>query len=519
MFDLVHRSDYDELYIRQINYIFDLTGEPYCFELKITFCIMTKTCTKTLILLASLLSTRTALAQDYLVDHTFLGTRSAILLSILFQQPVDYGVDLYKIRYITPGVDQLPDTASGLMVVPQVPPGTLLPIVIYGHGTTSGPTDVPSQLKGGYEVAMAYAALGFITIAPDYLGLGDSRGFHPYVHAATESSASLDMLNGCLEYLDVNEPEWDLNHLFITGYSQGGHTSMALHRDMEEIWSFVYPVTAATHMSGPYSISGVMRDKILSDESYGTPAYIAYTLLGYNEVYENLYTSINEIFKEPFATSISHFRDGSINLSQLNAALVAALAVDGDTVNKRMFQDSILTAIVTQPDHVINVALEDNDTYNWAPTAPTRLYYCGADEQVPFQNSLVAEAIMQGLGAADLQALNLNNNYTHGECVLPAVTNSINFFKSFLNPSSLNDFEKDAEPLKVFPNPAQDEMWVEWENAKGGMNYEIINAQGQQVQMGRVYANRISVNNLSGGVYVVVCTVGNETRVSRFVHQ
>lgn len=100
------------------------------------------------------------------------------------------------------------------MVLPVVPAGTQLPMVVYEHGTTSGPTDVPSQLRGGFEVAMGYAAFGFITLAPDYLGLGDSRGFHPYVHAATEASASLDMINGGLEYLDTHEPDWDPNFLF-----------------------------------------------------------------------------------------------------------------------------------------------------------------------------------------------------------------------------------------------------------------------------------------------------------------
>ena len=221
-------------------------------------------------------------AQDYLVDRTYLGSRSKVELFFLFGQAVDYAVDLYRVRYKTIGSDNLPDTASGLLVIPQVAPGTLLPMVVYGHGTTSGPTDVPSQLRGGYEVAMAYAAFGFVTAAPDYLGLGDSRGFHPYVHAATETSASLDMLNASLEYLDFYEPDWNANFLFLAGYSQGGHTAMALHKEIEDFWSFVYPVTAATHMSGPYSMSGVMRDKLLSNDSYGFPAYIAYIVLGYD---------------------------------------------------------------------------------------------------------------------------------------------------------------------------------------------------------------------------------------------
>ncbi|MBP7240383.1 MAG: T9SS type A sorting domain-containing protein [Saprospiraceae bacterium] len=479
---------------------------------------MNRTSTKFLLLCLSLISGKSIQAQDYLVDFVFLGSRSKFELQILFGAAVDYDINLYRIRYETPGSDNLPDTASGLMVLPVVPAGTQLPMVVYEHGTTSGPTDVPSQLRGGFEVAMGYAAFGFITLAPDYLGLGDSRGFHPYVHAATEASASLDMINGGLEYLDTHEPDWDPNFLFLAGYSQGGHASMALHKEIEDFWSFVYPVTAATHMSGPYSISGVMRDLILSDESYGSPAYIGYLMLGYNEVYGNLYTDLHEIFVEPYVTSIQNFKNGTINLTVLNSQLIAALAASGDTINKRMFQDSIIEAITSQPNHPINVALNDNDVYNWAPSAPTRLYYCGSDEQVPNENSIVAEATMQGLGAPDVHAINLNPALSHGGCVFPAITASIAFFKSFVFPSAIEDLNTKAAALKVYPNPVQDEVVIDWEKAQNGMDYEVINSNGQTMDKGHSYFNNIRIGNLPGGIYVIVCTAGGETRMTRFVH-
>src|SRR6186713_2120444 len=125
---------------------------------------MNNTFTKVFFLFLTLSFSRPVLSQDYIVDFTYLGSRSKFELLVLFGQPVDYDIDLYKIRYKTPGSDLLPDTASGLMVVPQVPAGTQLPMVMYEHGTTNGPNDVPSQLRGGFEVAMAYGAFGFITV-------------------------------------------------------------------------------------------------------------------------------------------------------------------------------------------------------------------------------------------------------------------------------------------------------------------------------------------------------------------
>lgn len=482
---------------------------------------MHKLFTKVFILFTLLTSTTALTAQDYLIDHVFLGTKTKIDLLILFGIQVDYDVDMYRISYETIGSDLLPDTASGLLVIPQVPDGTFLPIVVYEHGTTNGPDDVPSQQKGGYEIALGYAAFGFITVAPDFLGLGSSRGFHPYAHAATESSASLDMLNGCLEYLEFNSgPDWDLNFLFVSGYSQGGHASMAVHKDIEDFWSFVYPVSAAAHMSGPYSISGVMRDKILSDESYGFPAYIAYIMLGYQTIYGNLFNDVNDVFKEPFATEISSFYSEDITLDQLNSELILQLmAIDGDTINKKMFQDSVIAGIETNPSHPVNLALKDNDTYQWAPTAPTRLYYCGGDEQVPFENSIVAETTMNDLGANDVQAINLNPTFSHGQCVFPAILSSIDFFKSIMNPSSINQLDHAANELTVSPNPVSDVLTIDWEKANNGMTYEIINANGQTVMKNFSHDNQIGVEHLASGLYLIVCTVGQESRFARFIHQ
>jgi hypothetical protein len=125
---------------------------------------------------------------------------------------------------------------------------------------------------------------------------------------------------------------------------------------------------------------------------------------------------------------------------------------------------------------------------------------------------------MNGLGASDLEAINLNPTADHSGCVFPAITNSIAFFQSFLPSSSINDLDKTAEALNVFPNPVLDELVIDWDPAKNGMAYEIINATGQAVVNGHSYFNRLSIDGLPGGIYTIICTAGGETRMARFVH-
>ncbi|MEP6646345.1 MAG: T9SS type A sorting domain-containing protein [Saprospiraceae bacterium] len=471
-----------------------------------------------LLLLALYILSKPLTAQDYVVNSTFLGSKSKIDLLILFGQNVDYAVDLYRITYKTLDIHNQPDTASGLLVLPQVPHSTLLPIVVYEHGTSSGPTDVPSQLRGGYEVALAYASFGFATLAPDYLGLGDARGFHPYLHAATEASASLDFLFAGYEFLETHDPSYDPNFLFIAGYSQGGHASAALHKLIDDYWSIIIPVTAATHMSGPYSMSGVMRDKLLSDESYGSPAYLAYIIMGLNQAYP-LYNDIHEIFKEPFVTDIQKFYNGTINLTTLNSQLITELSSGGDTVAKRMLQDTVLASILANPDNRINLALKDNDLFNWAPGEPTRLYYCGADEQVPFRNSIVADSVMNELGAPDVKSENLNPTYGHEACVFPAVLSSIQFFLSFVHGTATKEISPATDELTFYPNPSFDMVNVDWANAKNGFTYKIFDTNGRLVNHGNTSSGNFSMSGLPEGLYMVVCSAGGETKMGRVLRQ
>lgn len=464
-----------------------------------------------------LLFSRPASAQDELIEWTWVGKKTFVDLFFIFGQAADYEVNMYKITYKTTDLNNNPDTASGLITIPIVPDSVLLPVVFYAHGTTSGPEDVPSRLRGGYEVALGYAASGFATFAPDFLGLGDSRGFHPYLHAASEASSSLDMLIAGYTFLEFYSNDPDPAYLFLAGYSQGGHVAMALHQQLEEIWSFVFPVTASTHMSGPYSLSDVMKEKILSDDIYLFPAYVSYIFLGFNEAYD-LYADINEVFKEPYASHIESFYNEEITLTELNATLLTELNSTGAAIPKRMLQDSIIDGLANDPNHPLNIWLAENDTYNFAPSTPTRMYYCEADDQVPFQNALVAEEGMVALGSTVAEAVSIDPDLTHGQCVVPSIISSIEFFKSFLGTTAVNDAQK-IKPLSVYPNPAKDDVVIAWEESLKGFDYKIFNTQGTMVRNGKSETNKIAISELPAGFYLVLCTSGDERRVGRILRQ
>jgi len=257
---------------------------------------------------------------------------------------------------------------------------------------------------------------------------------------------------------------------------------------------------------------------LLSDVSYGYPAYIAYIALGYQEAYGDMYNDIHDFFKEPYVTNIQNFRNGLVNLTTLNAQLIALLSTNGDTITKRMLQDSIVEKIENDPTYSINVHLEENDRYNWAPDVPTRLFYCGGDLQVPYQNAIVADSAMNALGAPDTHAMSMGATLDHGPCVLPSIISSIVFFQSFLGTSSVLDFAKNPQTISVMPNPASDFILVNWNEAATGVEFRIIDINGKIVSSGKSPSNNIDIHQLLPGLYTILVTAGDQIRIARFIH-
>ncbi len=306
------------------------------------------------------------LNAQQLISSTFLGSKTKNQLLAQFNIPfIGFGVNYYQITYTTPDVHGITDTVSGLLVVPDDPTG-VYPRLVYQHGTSGSPQDVPSfNVQNGGEgiIGWLFGGLGFVSLLPDYLGLGVSTGVHPYVHAASEASTAVDMLRAA----SIFEAQQGFNthdQLFVTGYSQGGHAGMALHRAIQTNLSNEFEVTAAAHLSGPYSISGVMRDLILGNQVYYYPAYLPNTAVSYQEVYGNLYNQLSDIFRAPYAGLIQQFQDGVLELGDLNEQLIAALiANEGASITTKMLQPAVITAVTNDPQHPINLALADNDVY------------------------------------------------------------------------------------------------------------------------------------------------------------
>ncbi len=394
---------------------------------------------------------------------------------------VDYPINLYKVIYSTPDAKGENMTiASGAIAFP-VGAECGIPIGSYSHGTTTHKDGVPSRYSSEVNIGLLFGATGYAVAMADLLGLGDSPGLHPYIHAKSEATATIDMLRATRELADQEGVRLN-GQLFLFGYSQGGHTSMATHRELQLFHANEFTVTASNPMSGPYDVAGVQADVITSDEPYPTPSYLPYVLLAYNQVYD-FFDDASVAFKPPYNVTLPPLFDGTHGNGEIHDAM--------PDIPKEVLDEDLLNDYINDPDHFFRVALRDNDLYDWVPETPVKMTYCESDDQVTYLNSIVAYDAFIAAGADPEIVTKVSGGASndHNGCVSPALLIGKSFF------DGLKDFSNFIATEEVITPESEGNDGAIDLNATGGigdLSYEWSNGE-----------TTASISGLSSGTYSV----------------
>ncbi len=449
-----------------------------------------------------------------LVSAEYLSTITSAQLRFLFPG-ADYDVATYKIVYNTVDIDGSPTIASGALMVPTNTTCDQFPLISYNHGTVLERENVPSRDNSEALIPKLMAGVGKVTVSPDYLGLGDNPGLHPYLHAESEATATIDLIRAAREYLQDSLSISLNGEVFVTGYSQGGHAAMATVKYIQDNnLTGEFNVLAAGPASGPYNLSGTQSQTLLSNAPYSNPGYVCYLLFGLNRVYGDLYTNYSDILKSPYDQIIPPYFDGTYPMDSVNAKLPARL--------NDFMQDSVLlnfaNASATK-NHPLWQALIKNDNFDWNPAFPMELYYCTQDEQVTFGNSLNADSAMSARGA-NVTAVN-RGSLNHGGCVFPSLSAAVDFFESFETSCQFVNLEGyiTADRIHYYPNPARDNIRL---SGLGDSEAEVwlFDLNGRMVKYVSAVKNEesISLSELPAGMYILQVETKNNRASGRLSH-
>ena len=218
-----------------------------------------------------------------------------------FIAPVQNGVDIYEIVYMAPWVDGTMIKASGLYFVPTLSKEDKLPIAVYHHGTQLERRREDFDKSSQAGISFGLAADGYITLMPDYYGIGKGEKVHLYQHSWSEAMSTIYMLYA-IDQLNDSLNIGRSSDIYLTGYSQGGHATMAAHKYLQELNDPRFQVKAASPMSGAYDMSGVQSEVMF--KPYTQPFYLPYLLVSYQHAYNAWDGDIYDVFVPPYDTII-----------------------------------------------------------------------------------------------------------------------------------------------------------------------------------------------------------------------
>ena len=359
--------------------------------------------------------------------------QSLIALFNLFSDtPLDTDVfndiEFFKIEYQTPNPAGELINASALVTAPKNSTASH-PLIAYQHPTITADNDAPTKQQQQDFVSLILASSGYVTVAPDYLGFGESSNLlHPYAHAKSLATTVVDALRAT-RTLATNQNIHLNGQIFLIGYSEGGYATLATQREIEQYHKEEFNLIASAPMAGPYDISSTMVQRFLEPTPHPNPYYFPFNVSGYNQIY-GLSEHLSDYFIPPYDSQIPPLFDGSLDSPEINTQL--------PDNNQQLFTQQLYSSLESEHTDYFKATLRENDIYRWIPQTKTFLYHCVNDNQVPFNNSQVAYNYFQGHGATQVELkaienVGFDNGDVHVNCAIPLLIKGKNSFDNLVH--------------------------------------------------------------------------------------
>nr|WP_262910472.1 lipase family protein [Pontibacter silvestris] len=336
-----------------------------------------------------------------------------------YASQVKYDVSVYKMIYNTTYQGKQ-IKASGLVCVP-VGMNAPASVISAQHGTIFRDSDAPTGFAelSGFE---AFAAAGYVTLIPDYIGFGESKDiFHPYYDWKHAALTVVDMIKAG-KYFYQKEAIPVNNKLFLVGYSEGGFVTLAAQKEIEKNPGHGLKVTASAAGAGGYDLVSMLGN-VKAGQAYPYPAYLAYVLQSY--LYTNSWQRpLTDFFQEPYASKLPQLFDGTKGGSAINRELITDPAA--------LFAPDFFKALQDDSqEQALKQALYENSlATDWAPQSPTRLYHGTADVIVPFENSQRTYNTFVAQGAKQLEFFPIEGK-SHSTAFVPMLDSVVPWVQLF----------------------------------------------------------------------------------------
>ncbi len=246
-----------------------------------------------------------------------------------------YGVDTYRLTFVSRDFDGSLAPITALFFVPRRAEAAEAPVLVFGSGTTGiGDACAPSleQEEGRHfgdyrDNMLAYAGLGIIVIFPDYLGFNDPSRPQRYFSRLAEGHVMLDAARAVFRFYEAaRNLARPMRKVFVAGYSQGGHAAFSA-ADLWQDYAPEVPLAGAIGFGATTDVQALLRE----GPAYGPLIFYTYSVMyGLDQV------DPNECLQERFARTLE--RDAtSMCIDQFQTYY----SYDGTHVYSRAFLEAL----------------------------------------------------------------------------------------------------------------------------------------------------------------------------------
>lgn len=335
------------------------------------------------------------------------------------------GIIYYRLDYMIPAAAGAGTLSSGILALPAgTRPGCGIRLVSYQHGTLFDDRDAPSRLDSCPEaeaVASVFAARGFAVAMADYRGLGTYHGFHPYFHAESVAADCDAFLKATAEFMAALGLRPAGEKVYLAGFSQGGHATLALQRRLETPGGSECGLAPAANAviggaCDPYLLlrSWTIKPNPLSGAVAGR------IITSYGRVYSSERGAIDGAFKPPYAAMMKDIAGNGFTADKIMKLPASPRA---------LFSDEFLAGI-SSPRGEYSKILISNETYRrWRPAAPVIFYHGGADNIVPPLFSKIACRSVK-MNGGDAGFVVTGEGLDHAGSIIPSCAAAAEWFGS-----------------------------------------------------------------------------------------
>jgi hypothetical protein len=342
-----------------------------------------------------------------------------------FAEP-KFRVQLYKLtfRSMVPEQGNQEIRSTGLVAIPETDQ-LALPLLSYQHGTVFGKFQIPSETDNSMETKLLltqFASQGYIVIAADYFGLGNSDLPNSYIQQASTEQACLDLRLAALEFLE-KQARKQVSAFFTLGWSQGGYNNMIFLRRLEQAG---IPVTASATASAPVDLTFFVARVISNPRPFDavySPACISNLLFAFEE-YHKIPGLAASAIRPEYYQAARDFYDFKLEWPDY---LQQTTGSSPDLLQPEFMEQINLGSASILP------LLGKSQAYRWVSRTPLRAYTGGRDEAVPDYLARLAVDYQALLGKKNGEALSAGEQADHRNTYVHSVIDLKPWFDSFLN--------------------------------------------------------------------------------------